>query len=192
MSRKLLMVDHRDSYTHILLDYFRQLGWETTLRQSDRLDDNLQPGDFDLLVLSPGFGRPQDKNNTTELIAQWTGIPTIGICLGHQLLALAHGGSVRRAQRPLHGIMTEMIWEDAHPLAGFQGQQKIMHYHSWVVDQLPDGAQSLGYCQRTGANMGMVHPKFRFIGWQFHPESVGTEKGLDLLEASIDYVLQKA
>ena len=189
MNRRLLMIDHRDSYTHILLDYFRQLDWETTVRQCDDLADSPDPHEYDLLVLSPGFGWPQDKQETMNLIRQWRLKPTIGICLGHQLLALVYGGSVRRANRPLHGIMTQMVWEEDHPLTGFEGQQKIMHYHSWVVDQLPARAQAIGRCERTGANMGMVHEALRFIGWQFHPESIGTEKGLDLLEASINYVL---
>ncbi len=188
MNGHLLMVDHRDSYTHILLDYFRQLEWQTSCVQSEDLHLEYV-NNFDFLVLSPGFGRPEDKRHTLTLIREYAGKPTIGICLGHQLLALAHGGSVRRAHRPLHGIMTQMIWEQGHDLNGFSGKQKIMHYHSWVVNDMPKGARALGYCDQTDAIMGMNHRALNFIGWQFHPESVGTEKGLELLQASIRYVL---
>lgn len=188
MRGRLLMVDHRDSYTHILLDYLKQLGWHSTCLQSEELR-HADTEAFDLIILSPGFGRPADKKDTLEFICSNAGRPVLGICLGHQLLALAHEGTVIRAKRPLHGIMTNMSWVKDHPLRGFSGKQKIMHYHSWVVGDLPPGARALSFCDKTKAIMGMMDSELNYISWQFHPESIGTDRGLELLKASIDTLL---
>jgi anthranilate/para-aminobenzoate synthase component II len=184
------MIDHRDSYTHILVDYFRQLSWQPVIRQCEDLE-GIHINDFAFTVLSPGYGKPKDKIETLRFIDQNRSHPMVGICLGMQLLAIAHGGTVKRAKRPLHGIVSNMIWSTNQNFNSDSRELQIMHYHSWVIDKIPASFQILGLCDRSGDVMGVLNEERRFIAWQFHPESIGSERGLELLERSVHWVMNE-
>lgn len=190
MNQRLLLVDHKDSFTHILIDYFQQINWTVDCVQSEEIL-NQNPSNYDLIVLSPGYGKPEDKKETLLFIDKYQGQkPFLGICLGHQLLSLANGGTVKRAKKPLHGVVTKMNWVSSPITKGLKSI-KIMHYHSWVVDAIPASAQILSHCDSSKEIMGMIDQSNHFLSWQFHPESIGTEWGLGLLEWSIGKLINE-
>lgn len=183
---RVLVLDNYDSFVFNLVQYLGQLGAETLVRRSDAL----VPGDVsglgaDGVLISPGPGVPERAGCSVDLV-RWCAaqrVPLLGVCLGHQALAVAFGGSVSRASELLHGKTSQVHHQGAGVLAGLPNPFTATRYHSLAVDEaaLPD---ELEVTARTasGVVMGLRHRSAPFVqGVQFHPESVLTEGGHLLL-----------
>jgi para-aminobenzoate synthetase component II len=180
--RRILVVDNYDSFVFNLVQYLAQLGAECTVLRNDEL----AAGDaraYDGVLLSPGPGTPEKAGVCVALVREVEGeVPVLGVCLGHQAIAVAHGGVVERAPELLHGKTSEILHDGAGVLAGLPSPFTATRYHSLAVreDSLPP---ELGVTGRTasGVVMAMRHRDLAVEGVQFHPESVLTEGGHRLL-----------
>jgi anthranilate synthase component II len=182
----ILVIDNYDSFVHNLARYFEQLGHEVRVVRNTAVNaasiESLRP---DALVLSPGPCTPERAGNTIELVRRfYQRLPILGICLGHQTIAAALGGRIVRAKEPIHG-RTSPIGHDGRGLfAGLPNPLLGCRYHSLVVDEatLPD---CLEVTARTpdGTIMALEHRDYPVVGLQFHPESILTECGFQLLAA---------
>jgi anthranilate synthase/aminodeoxychorismate synthase-like glutamine amidotransferase len=179
----LLLLDNYDSFTFNLAQYLGELGAPPVVRRNDEisLDEiaTLQP---DHIVISPGPGRPEDAGISVELIKRFgPTIPVLGVCLGHQSIGVAFGGQVVRASQLMHGKTSSIQHDGRGVFRGVQQPFVAGRYHSLVVaEPLPD---SLEMAARTedGTVMGVRHRTFPVHGVQFHPESVLTGEGRQLL-----------
>ena len=184
----LLIIDNYDSFTYNLVQYLGELGAEPTVFRNDAigLQDiaRLAP---ERIVLSPGPCTPAEAGICVATVREFgPRIPTLGICLGHQSIGAAFGGQVVRARQVMHG-KTSMICHDQQSLfRGLPAPLKATRYHSLVVDRetLPDCLEITAWTEREGAFdeiMGFRHRQCPIEGVQFHPESIFTETGRDLL-----------
>jgi anthranilate synthase/aminodeoxychorismate synthase-like glutamine amidotransferase len=179
----LLLLDNYDSFTFNLAQYLGELGAPPVVRRNDEisLDEiaTLQP---DHIVISPGPGRPEEAGISVELIKRFgPTIPVLGVCLGHQSIGVAFGGQVVRASQLMHGKTSAIQHDGRGVFRGVQQPFVAGRYHSLVVaEPLPD---SLEMAARTedGTVMGVRHRTFPVHGVQFHPESVLTGEGRQLL-----------
>jgi para-aminobenzoate synthetase len=196
----LLLIDHYDSFTYNLYDYFAQLLVEPPLVIAKDAYDRWNPDDWshiDAIVLSPGPGSPQEQPPLShQAIQQNPDLPILGVCLGHQLLAIAYNGTVGQAPIPIHGqdhwIATGTTATTdpaaAAPAAGGQLFQdlpsafRVVRYHSLAASNLPDCLQVTATSKGDNVIQGMQHTHNPHYGVQFHPESIGTQHGLPLLE----------
>jgi para-aminobenzoate synthetase component 2 len=183
MSR-ILVVDNYDSFVFNLVQYLAQLGAEVVVRRNDEVTVD-EVGDLrvDGVLLSPGPGRPEDAGVCVDLIrARGDSMPILGVCLGHQAIAVAYGGSVVRAPELLHGKVSEVSHDGAGVLHGLPNPFIATRYHSLAIDPESLPAQ-LEVTARTssGVVMGLRHRDLAVEGVQFHPESVLTEGGHRLL-----------
>jgi para-aminobenzoate synthetase component II len=181
---RVLVVDNYDSFVFNLVQYLGQLGVEVEVRRNDAvaIDDPLVGGS-DGILLSPGPGRPEDAGICVELIrAVGESTPIFGVCLGHQAIAVAFGGTVERAPELLHGKTSEVLHDDVGVLHGLPNPFVATRYHSLAVldGGLPD---ELEVTARTsgGVIMALRHRDFPIEGVQFHPESVLTQGGHRML-----------
>jgi para-aminobenzoate synthetase component II len=181
---RILVVDNYDSFVFNLVQYLAQLGAEVAVRRNDQfaVDDPLL-GDVDGVLLSPGPGRPEDAGVCVELIrtvAERT--PIFGVCLGHQAIAVAYGGTVERAPELLHGKTSEVEHNGLGVLAGLPDPFIATRYHSLAVVEA-DLPPELEVTARTasGVIMGLRHRDLAVEGVQFHPESVLTQGGHRML-----------
>ncbi|HSN05027.1 anthranilate synthase component II [Nitrospira sp. NS4] len=180
----LLMIDNYDSFTYNLVQYFGELGEDVRVYRNDKISlqqiEDLHPS---RIVISPGPCTPKEAGVSVETIRQFAGrLPMLGVCLGHQSLAVAFGGEVIRAQRLMHG-KTSMISHDGKTIYhGLPNPFEATRYHSLLVNplNLPD---CLEVSARTaeGEIMGLRHRTLGVEGVQFHPESILTKAGKDLL-----------
>jgi anthranilate synthase/aminodeoxychorismate synthase-like glutamine amidotransferase len=170
----ILLVDNYDSFTYNLAHYLAELGAEVAVRRPDELDEPLEPSH---LVLSPGPGRPTDQ--LIELVRD-ARVPTLGVCLGHQAVIQAFGGEIGAAQRLLHGKTSVVEHDGQGVFAGLPQALEVGRYHSLAATRLPD---VLEVSARSEDNeiMGVRHRDLPIEGVQFHPESVLTPLGKDLL-----------
>lgn len=181
----LLMIDNYDSFTYNLVQYFMQLGEEVEVVRNDKLTladiERMAPQQ---LVISPGPCTPAEAGISVAAIQYFAGkIPLLGICLGHQSMAAAFGGRVVRADTLMHG-KTSLISHDGQGLfAGIDNPFEATRYHSLVAEPASFPA-CLKITARTDAEviMGLEHRELPLWGVQFHPESILTRCGLDLLE----------
>jgi anthranilate synthase/aminodeoxychorismate synthase-like glutamine amidotransferase len=179
---RVLMVDNYDSFTYNLVQYLGELGCDLEVVRNDRatVDELLERG-FHRVVVSPGPCTPNEAGISVEVMRRFpeAGVPTLGVCLGHQSLAQAFGGNVIR-HLPVHGKTTTIDHDGRTIFAGLPAPLTVGRYHSLVVDEaLPD-------CFEVSANgggvlMGIRHRELPAEGVQFHPESVLTESGKQLL-----------
>ncbi|WP_433855428.1 aminodeoxychorismate synthase component I [Streptomyces kronopolitis] len=181
---RTLLVDNHDSFTHNLFDYLARLsGHEPTVVRND--DAHWRIGhlaDFDRAVVSPGPGnpaRPADFGICSEII-QASKIPLLGVCLGHQGIALASGGSVELAPEPRHGRSSPVLHTGTDIFAGLPSPFDAVRYHSLAVTRLPGDLVVTAWTS-DGVVMGLRHRDRELFGVQFHPESIGTEYGMQLL-----------
>ena len=180
---KVLMVDNYDSFTYNLVQYLGELGAEMHVVRNDAASvDQLVEGGWDRAVVSPGPCTPNEAGISVEVMRRLpeAGVPTLGVCLGHQSLAQAFGGRVVR-HVPVHGKSTEISHDGSGLFAGLPSPLIVGRYHSLVVDpELPDCLEATAH--GGGVLMAMRHRELPAEGVQFHPESVLTPDGKRLLE----------
>lgn len=180
----LLMIDNYDSFTYNLVQYFGELGEDVRVYRNDRITaDDIESLRPDRIVVSPGPCTPSEAGVSVQTIVRFAGkIPLLGVCLGHQSLAVAFGGEVVRAPRLMHG-KTSMIRHDGRILyRGLPNPFEATRYHSLIVnrDTLPSCFEVTAETAE-GEIMGMRHKTLGVEGVQFHPESILTMAGKDLL-----------
>jgi anthranilate synthase component 2 len=181
----ILLVDNYDSFTYNLYQYLRELGASVLVRRNDAVSaDEVRRRRPAGLVLSPGPGRPEDAGVCIELIRAFcTELPILGVCLGHQAIAQAFGGRIVRAPRLMHG-KTSAIRHDGRGLfRGLSNPFTATRYHSLMAEK-----RSLPRCLQVTARapdgiiMGLRHRRFPVAGVQFHPESILTGPGKEILK----------
>lgn len=186
MPADLLVVDNYDSFTHNLVDLLTQLGAQVAVARNDALSvEDVARGGYRGVVLSPGPGRPEEAGITVDLIrALGARLPILGVCLGHQALAVAYGGRVVRAREPLHGEAAPVRHRGAGLLAGRSRPFLAARYHSLVVapQRVGLGLRATAFSAR-GEVMALRHRTHPVEGLQFHPESHLTPEGPWILAA---------
>jgi anthranilate synthase/aminodeoxychorismate synthase-like glutamine amidotransferase len=180
----LVMIDNYDSFTYNLVQYFGQLGMEVTVHRNDQIDlDGLESLKPARLVVSPGPCSPDEAGISVAAIRHFASrIPILGVCLGHQAIGAAFGGRIMRAPRLMHG-KTSLIYHDGKDLfQGLPSPFEATRYHSLIVEResLPDCLE-VSATTAVGEIMGLRHKEFAIYGVQFHPESILTAEGLNLL-----------
>lgn len=179
---KVLLVDNFDSFTWNLVDYVSR--YADTVVETNRLGlDRVEEIGPDAVVVSPGPGHPgnpRDIGNTIEVIREYPDTPTLGVCLGHQALAEAFGGSVGRAPEPVHGKNTHVSHDGEAVYREVPQDFPAGRYHSLVVTEVPD--EFMVTARGDDVVMGMRHRRYPLEGVQYHPESVLTAHGHQLVE----------
>ncbi len=187
---RVLVLDNYDSFVYNLVQYLGELGAEPLVHRSDALDlagvEALEP---DAVLVSPGPGRPEDAGLSNDVIRTFgaQGVPVLGVCLGHQCIGEVYGGRVVRAERVMHGKTSPVRHGGAGVFAGLPSPLEATRYHSLVVerDSLPDVLEVTAETD-DGVIMGLRHRELDVEGVQFHPESVLTVAGHELLRTFLD------
>ncbi|HUV04423.1 MAG TPA: aminodeoxychorismate/anthranilate synthase component II [Armatimonadota bacterium] len=185
----ILMIDNYDSFTYNLVQYLGEMGEQVKVYRNDKIGikeiERLKP---DRIVISPGPGTPKDAGISVETVKRFAGnVPILGVCLGHQSIGCAFGAKIVRADRLMHG-KTSMIRHDGKGVfRGLPNPFEATRYHSLVIER-----SSLPSCLEITAEtdmseiMGIRHKEFAVEGVQFHPESILTQNGKDLLRNFLD------
>ncbi len=180
---KILVLDNYDSFTYNLVYIIRQLGYEMDIFRNDKI--NIAQIDvYDKILLSPGPGIPSEAGIMPELIRKYAATKDIlGICLGHQAIGEAFGSSLTNLSEVVHGLASEVTVHDDLLFEGLPEKFKIGRYHSWVINE-QTFSPDLEITARTpdGQIMGVRHREFKVRGLQFHPESVLTEHGVEMMK----------
>ncbi len=182
----ILVIDNYDSFTYNLVQYLGELGADLTVRRNDEITvDEVGALEPDGLVLSPGPCAPAQAGITVDVIRRWGAtIPTLGVCLGHQAIGEAYGGVVIRADRVMHGKTSQIEHNGDGVFAGLPSPMQAMRYHSLVVEPgtLPDCLEVVAVAADDQTEIhGVRHRIHPVYGVQFHPESVMTPHGKQLL-----------
>ena len=180
----LLLIDNYDSFTYNLYQYLSELGAEVVVRRNDQVTleeiDAMRP---ERIVISPGPGDPDDAGVSVEVIQRFGDrIPLLGVCLGHQCIGQAFGGKVVHAGELVHGKSSVVFHEGKSVFRALPSPFEAIRYHSLVVEResLPDSLEVTAET-RNGLIMGLRHREYPIHGVQFHPESIRTVVGKDLL-----------
>ena len=182
---RVLVIDNYDSFVYNLVQYLGELGAELLVHRHDDLGvDALVALAPDAVLVSPGPGRPEDAGVSGEAIRRFgtAGVPVLGVCLGHQAIGAVFGGSVVRAPAVMHGKTSVVHHDGRGVFAGLPDPFTATRYHSLVVDRasVPDALEVSAWTD-DGLVMGLRHRELPVEGVQFHPESILTESGHDLL-----------
>ncbi|MGZ8154220.1 MAG: aminodeoxychorismate/anthranilate synthase component II [Burkholderiales bacterium] len=180
----LLMIDNYDSFTYNLVQYFGELGEEVVVRRNDEITlDEVAAMAPERIVISPGPCTPREAGISVPLIERFAGdIPLLGVCLGHQSIGQAFGGRIVHARALMHGKTSEIEHEGHGVFRELPNPLQATRYHSLVIerDTLPDCLEVTAWTH-DGEIMGVRHKTLPVEGVQFHPESILTEHGHDLL-----------
>jgi anthranilate synthase/aminodeoxychorismate synthase-like glutamine amidotransferase len=186
-SIRVLVLDNYDSFTYNLVQYLGELGADVHTVRNDRATvDELLAGAYQRCVVSPGPCTPDDAGITLELVRRMpeAGVPTLGVCLGHQAMAQAFGGRVQ-LNPPVHGKATTIEHDGRTIFRGLSSPLTVGRYHSLIVDaDLPACLEQSA--SGDGVLMGLRHRELPAEGVQFHPESVLTDQGIELLTNFLD------
>ncbi len=191
---RVLLVDNFDSFTWNLVDYVSVVlddESDVLVEKNTVTVEEVEEIDPDAVIISPGPGHPakeRDIGNTVEIIHEFSDTPIFGVCLGHQALAEAYGGEVGRAPKPVHGKSSEIDHDTESVYDGLPQGFPAGRYHSLIVSQVPDVFEVTAESRSNGIVMGMRHREKPLEGVQFHPESVLTAHGHEI----IDNFLEKA
>jgi anthranilate synthase/aminodeoxychorismate synthase-like glutamine amidotransferase len=192
--KKLILIDHYDSFTYLINDYFKQLGVQTeVIQQDDPILYQMESLNPSCIVFSPGPGHPVEATVTLDVIRRYHHMyPMLGICLGHQALALAFGGQVIHASLVVHGKQS-LIYHDQQGLFhDLPSPFRATRYHSLMVEEqtLPKDFKITAWTVDANQNkviMGMQHCVYPLFGVQYHPEAILTEHGFDVFRQFLRY-----
>ena len=185
---KILVLDNYDSFTYNIVHILREI---------DDIDISVIKNDeikitgvesFDKIILSPGPSLPKDAGKMNELILKYYNTkPILGICLGHQAIAENFGGTLYNMKEPLHGVQTDIYLDDDYIFKGIDYEIKACRYHSWSVDKesFPEELKIIAK-DRDGVVMALSHKRFDLRGIQFHPESIQTKSGFNIIQNFIN------
>lgn len=184
LTLKLLIIDNYDSFTYNLVQLVEQAGvTEYSLVKNDQLLE-LSTDTFDKILISPGPGIASEAGDLIPFIEQYLETKSIlGICLGYEALAEVYGGKLLRLPKPMHGMRNKgKVLADAEIFNGLPSEFNIGHYHSWIIDRnsFPDVLES-SLEDENGLIMAFQHRKLDLRGLQFHPESIMTEYGFEMI-----------
>jgi anthranilate synthase/aminodeoxychorismate synthase-like glutamine amidotransferase len=181
----VFVLDNYDSFTYNLVQYLGELGARPLVRRNDKVTlDEIAAMAPTHIVISPGPGRPEDAGVTPDVIRRFgPTTPVLGVCLGHQAIGMVYGGSVVRAPAPLHGKTSAVDHDGRGVFAGLSSPFEAGRYHSLVVaaEGLPASLEIAARTRTDGIIMGLRHREYPVHGVQFHPESVLTDEGRQLL-----------
>ncbi|AAU91319.1 MULTISPECIES: anthranilate synthase component II [Methylococcus] len=189
MSTRVLMIDNYDSFTYNLVQYLAELGADVQVVRNDQIAaeeiERLHP---DKIVISPGPCTPKEAGISVETIHRYAGrYPILGVCLGHQSIGHAFGGNIVHAKRIMHGKVSMVRHRDVGVFHGLSNPFQATRYHSLVIEQstLPECLEVTAWTEDDNGGMeeimGVRHKTLDVEGVQFHPESIMTEQGHDLL-----------
>ncbi|MES9943851.1 MAG: aminodeoxychorismate/anthranilate synthase component II [Candidatus Thiodiazotropha sp.] len=189
----LLMIDNYDSFTYNLVQYLGELGVEVKVVRNDEIGvkdiDAIGP---DRIVISPGPCTPNEAGISVETIRTYAGrIPILGVCLGHQSIGQAFGGRIVHAREVMHGKTSPILHADTGVFSGLENPFEATRYHSLVIEKesLPDCLEVTAWTEVEGGMdeiMGVRHKELAIQGVQFHPESILTRHGHDLLRNFVE------
>lgn len=180
----LLVIDNYDSFTYNLVQYLGELGAEPVVCRNDQVTvEQIATGGYRGLVISPGPGEPKGAGVTLAAIRQIGGkLPILGVCLGHQAIGEAFGGRIVRAPHPIHGKASRVKHDGLGVFAGVPQDLEVARYHSLVIEPESCPAElEVTASTADGIIMGVRHRRFPIEGVQFHPESVLTSNGMQML-----------
>ncbi|MEM7035503.1 MAG: aminodeoxychorismate/anthranilate synthase component II [Bacteroidota bacterium] len=176
----ILVIDNYDSFTYNLVDILRRSGHDVQVRRNDEISlaevEAMAP---DGILISPGPGRPEDSGVSVDIVKALVGeMPILGVCLGHQLLGEMFGMALQHAGQPMHGKTSQVDHDAQGVFEGLPQPMRVMRYHSLLLanNPLPEGL-TVTATSESGEVMGIRHKILNFAGVQFHPESVLTECG---------------
>jgi len=184
----VFVIDNYDSFTYNLVQLLGSLGATTVVARNDRVTlDEIEAAEPTHLLVSPGPGTPTQAGISTAAIRRFgERMPVLGVCLGHQCVGTAFGGNVRRADAPVHG-KTDRVHHDGHTIfRGLPVPFTATRYHSLVLEHDLPADLELSAWNSEGVVMGVRHRELPIEGVQFHPESVLTESGADLMRNFLD------
>lgn len=181
----ILLIDNYDSFTYNLYHQIAQFGEDIKIIRNDAITVEeiraLQPK---AIVISPGPGEPRDAGIVIEMIRElYKEIPILGICLGHQSIGEAFGATVSRAKNIMHGKTSLLQFEKTGLFAQFEREVEVMRYHSLIIEKqtLHEDFRVVATSADDGEIMAIQHKQYPVYGLQFHPESIGTELGKDMI-----------
>ncbi|MFQ6050861.1 MAG: anthranilate synthase component II [Candidatus Hydrothermarchaeota archaeon] len=185
---RILVIDNKDSFVYNLVDYVSSLGTQVKVIGNKfdlKVIEEFRP---DGIVISPGPGTPEETGNVIPAIKKYPHIPTLGVCLGHQAIALAFGGKVTRGEKPVHG-KASLIYHDRKTIyKGLPSPFLAGRYHSLVAKEpIPKCLEISAYTEDS-VIMGLRHKEYPIEGVQFHPESVLTPLGKKIIQNFLDAV----
>jgi anthranilate synthase component 2 len=189
MSVKVVMIDNYDSFTYNLVQYFGELGADVTVVRNDQVTvEDIEKLAPDKLVVSPGPCTPKEAGISVEAILKFAGkLPILGVCLGHQSIGYAFGGNIIHAKSIMHGKTSLVYHQNQGVFKGLNNPFTATRYHSLVIEQqtIPDCLEITAWTQNEAGKldeiMGVRHKELDIEGVQFHPESILTEHGHDML-----------
>ncbi|KAB5486588.1 anthranilate synthase component II [Flagellimonas hadalis] len=183
MGRNILMIDNYDSFTYNLVHYLEDLDGEVTVKRNDQLTlDEVEP--FDYIVLSPGPGIPDEAGLLKDIIKKYAPTKRIfGVCLGLQAIGEVFGGTLVNLDKVYHGVATTITVTKGDPIfKGLPKNLQVGRYHSWVVDPNVPEVLEITSVDENGQIMSLRHKEYDVTAVQFHPESVLTPEGKQMLK----------
>lgn len=186
MMSKILVIDNYDSFVYNIVHYLRELGEEVTVKRNDQFELN-EILEYDKIVLSPGPGIPSEAGKLLEVIEfnkqLENCIPMLGICLGHQAIAEVFGGTLRNLSQVYHGIASKInVDPDTRLYQNFESKLTVGRYHSWVADIESAPLLKANAWDQESNVMSLEHIEKPIWGIQYHPESILTDHGIELLQ----------
>jgi para-aminobenzoate synthetase component II len=183
----ILIIDNYDSFVFNVARYFEELGQKTKVVRNDEVTSS------DLrakaIVISPGPCTPREAGASLQILQDYSGkLPILGICLGHQVIGEVFGGTVTRAKRPMHGDSSEIIHDGKNLFKNLPQRFSAGRYHSLIVEDVVNTTLTVTARSDDGEIMGLQHKTHPTFGVQFHPESILTEHGYELLRNFLEHV----
>ena len=191
----ILLIDNYDSFTYNLYQYFSEMNAEVKVVRNDRITvpeiEQLAPS---AILISPGPGLPDEAGNCLDIVRHFhEHIPIIGICLGHQVIGEALGGRLRQAKEIKHGKTSLVTHNGLGAFRNMENPIEVMRYHSYVIDEqnLPEQLQVTWRSIDDNEIMAVKHRTLPLYGLQFHPESIGTETGKQMIRNMLNEIIEE-